>query len=155
MRNQFSEDERDHYLTMDEISRIRRDVEREIIQLDPNDANSTRIWIDKVQSEGHFAYYKDKQDPPPEASDLAKDLFILCIQTKFQWEVFQRLGNVFLGIDATHNVTQYSGILLFTLMARDHWGHGEFPMIWLIQFNSIQNVDRVSRRLDAVIQWHT
>jgi hypothetical protein len=109
---------------MDEISRIRRDVERETIQLDPNDANSTRIWVDKVRSEGHFVYYKDKRDPPPEESDLAKDLFILCIQTQFQLEAFQHLGNAFLGIDAIHNVTQYMGILLFTIMACDHWGHG-------------------------------
>jgi hypothetical protein len=124
MRDQFSEDERDHYLTMGEICRIRRDVEREDIQLDPNDANSMRIWVDKLRSEGHFVYYKDKHDPPPDESDLAKDLFILCIQSNFQWEAFQRLGNTFLGIDATHNVTQYKGILLFMIMARDHWGHG-------------------------------
>lgn len=121
---------------MNEISRIRTEVEREDIQLDPNDANSTRIWIDKLISEGHFAYYKDKQDPPPEGSDLASDLFILCIQTTFQWEAFQRLGNAFLGIDATHCVTQYAGILLFTIMARDQWGHGEqfsYPVVWLAE----------------------
>lgn len=124
MRAQFSLDERDHYLTMGEICRIRRVVEREDIQLDPNDANSTRIWVNKLQSEGNFVFYKDKQDLPPEGSDLARDLFILCIQTKFQCNVFWQLGNTFLGIDATHNVTQYEGILLFTIMARDHWGHG-------------------------------
>ena len=61
-------------------------------------------------------------------TDLARDVFILCIQTKFQLELFRRLGDAFLGIDATHNVTQYKGILLFTIMARDHWGHGaRFP----------------------------
>ena len=108
---------------MDEICRIRREVEREGIQLDPNDANSTQIWADKLRSEGHFMYYKDKQDPLLDGSDLAKDLFILCIQGRFQWEVFQHLRNMFLGIDATHNVTQYKGILLFMIMARDHWGH--------------------------------
>jgi hypothetical protein len=124
LRIRFSEDERDHYVTKGEICRIRKDVERANIQLDPNDAQSARNWVNTLRSEGEFVYYKDKQDPPPEGSDLANDLFILCLQTGFQKEAYNRLGNAFLGIDATHNVTQYKGILLFTLMARDHWGHG-------------------------------
>jgi hypothetical protein len=124
MRSVFSEQERDHYMTMGEIGRIRKDIERESIRLDPNDANSTRIWVETLQSEGHFIVYKDKLDRPPEGSDLAEDVFFLCIQMKFQREAFQRLGNAFLGVDATHNVTQYQGILLFTMMARDRWGKG-------------------------------
>ena len=124
LRTRFSEDERDHYITKGEVCRIRKDVLRTDIQLDLNDAQSTRGWVTRLHSEGKFVYYKDKRDPPPEGSDLASDLFILCIQTKFQKEAYKRLGNTFLGIDTTHNVTQYKGILLFTLMARDHWGHG-------------------------------
>ena len=124
LRIHFSEDERDHYITKGEICRIRKDVECANIQLDLNDAQSAWNWVNTLQSKGEFVYYKDKQDPPPEGSDLANDLFILCLQTGFQKEAYNRLGNAFLGIDATHNVTQYKGILLFTLMARDHWGHG-------------------------------
>jgi hypothetical protein len=124
IHNWFSEDERDHYITMGEICRIRKEVLRAEIRLDANDAHSTRIWVDKLQSQGDFVYYKDKRDPPPEGSDLASNLFILCIQSTFQKGAYERLGNGFLGIDATHNVTQYKGILLFTLMARDNWGHG-------------------------------
>ena len=41
MRTQFSEDERDYYLTMEEISSLRKAVDRETIELDPNDATST------------------------------------------------------------------------------------------------------------------
>jgi hypothetical protein len=120
----FSEQEQDHYTTMGEIGRIRKDIERESIRLDPNNANLTRIWVETLQSEGHIIVYKDKLDRPPEGSDLAEDVFFLCIQMKFQWEAFQHLGNMFLGVDMTHNVTQYQGILLFTMMARDRWGKG-------------------------------
>ena len=70
-----------------------------------------------------FIYYKDKQDPPLEGSDLANNLFTLYIQSKFQKEAYEHLGNRFLGIDVTHNVTQYKGILIFTLMVQDNWGH--------------------------------
>lgn len=137
VRIRFSEDERDHYITKGEICRIRKDVERANIQLDANDAQSTRNWVDALRSEGELVYYKDKRDPPPEGSQLASDLFILCLQTKFQKEAYKRLGNAFLGIDATHNVTQYKGILLFTLMARDHWGHG-VPVAWMLSSNGTQ-----------------
>jgi len=124
MRDIFGEQERDHYLTMEEIARIRKEIEREKIRLDPNDARSTRIWVETLQSEGNLVIYKDKLDPPPEDSNLAPGVFFLCIQMEFQRDAFQRLGNAFLGVDATHNVTQYEGILLFTMMARDHWGKG-------------------------------
>ena len=124
MRDVFSEQERDHYITMGEIGRIRKDIERERIRLDANDATSTRIWVEMLQSEGNFVAYKDKLDRPPDGSNLAEDVFFLCIQMKSQRDAFLRLGNAFLGVDATHNCTQYEGILLFTMMARDHWGKG-------------------------------
>ena len=109
---------------MQEICRIRKEVQRADIWLDANDAQSTRIWVNNLQSQGEFLYYKDKLDPSPEGSDLANNLFALCIQTKFQKDTYKHLGNRFLGIDVTHNVMQYKGILLFTLMAQDNWGHG-------------------------------
>jgi hypothetical protein len=109
---------------MGEICRIRKEALRADIRLHANDAHSTRIWVDRLQSQGDFVYYKDKQDPVPERSNLSENLFALCIQTKYQKEAYARLGNGFLGIDATHNVTQYKGILLFTLMSQDNWGHG-------------------------------
>jgi hypothetical protein len=28
-------------------------------------------------------------------------------------------------IDVTHNITHYKEMLLFTIMARDNWGHGK------------------------------
>lgn len=41
-------------------------------------------------------------------------------------DAFRRLGDGFIGIDATHNTTQYQDLLLFTIVARDRWGHGEW-----------------------------
>jgi MULE transposase domain len=119
---------------MGEICRIRKDVLRADIWLDANDVHSTRIWVSKLQSQGDFVYYKDKQDPPPEGSDLADNLFALYIQTKYQVEAYKWLGNGFLGIDTIHNVTQYKGILLFTLMA---WDEG-VPVAWMLSSNSTQ-----------------
>jgi MULE transposase domain len=62
-----------------------------------------------------------------------QDTFVLCIQAPFQMEAFWRLGNRFIGIDTTHNITQYKEMLLFTIMARDNWGHGEKSIIILVR----------------------
>jgi hypothetical protein len=80
--------------------------------------------VDDLVAEGHFVSYKSKQDLPPDGSDLVRDAFVLCIQTEYQLDLFCHLGNGFLGNDTTHNVTQYKGLLLFTMMAWDRWGHG-------------------------------
>jgi hypothetical protein len=56
---------------------------------------------------------------------LAEDVFIFVILTQFQSDAFQHLGSTILGIDATHNVTGYTRLMLVTIMARDLWGHGK------------------------------
>ena len=79
----------------------------------------------------------------------------MCIQTPFQVDAFWRLGNGFIGIDATHNVTQYHNFLLFTIIARDRWGRGTLlwrvvhqganypysgvPVAWMLASNGTKN----------------
>jgi hypothetical protein len=88
------------------------------------DIISTQLWIDKLKEDNVLAFLKDKTKEPPLGSNLDKDTFVLCIQTPFQLDTFQRLGNGFIGIDATHNVTHYKDYLLFTIITHDNWGHG-------------------------------
>ena len=103
-----------------------RTVQEEKICLHPEDGISTRLWIDKLKSNGTRVFYKDKtQDPPPD-SMLEQDTVILYIQAEFQLDVFQRLGDGFIGIDATHNITQYENMQMFTIITWDRWGHGKF-----------------------------
>jgi hypothetical protein len=102
-----------------------RALEEEKIRLHPEDGISTKLWIDRFKASNVLVFNKDKLSHPPPGSGLDQDLFILCIQTKFQLDAFRRIGNGFIGIDATHNITQYQDLLLFTIIARDRWGHGE------------------------------
>jgi len=95
------------------------------IRLHPDDAIVTRLLIDELSAEGNLTFYKDKQDHAPINSRLPEDAFVLCLQTNFQLNAYQEFGNGFIGIDATHNITQYQDLLLFTIIARDHWGHGK------------------------------
>ena len=95
------------------------------ICLHQEDAISIKLWIDRFKDENSLIFYKDRLDSAPEGSGLQDQAFVMCIQTQFQQDAFQRLGNFFIGIDATHNVTQYEDYLLFTIITRDKWGHGE------------------------------
>ena len=84
-----------------------RALDNEKIRLHPGDAISTRLWLDRFKADNALVFYKDKIGLPPPDSRLDQDLFILCIQTEFQLDAFRRLGNGFIEIDATHNITQY------------------------------------------------
>jgi hypothetical protein len=64
-------------------------------------------------------------DPSPPGSSLVLEIFLLIIQTDYQRELFRKLGDKFVGIDATHNTTHYEKMSLYTLIVRDRWGHGE------------------------------
>jgi len=99
-------------------------VKEEDIRLHEEDGISTKLWVDRLKVTNIHSFYKDKLDPSPSGSRLQGDDIILCIQTAFQADVFRRLGNGFIGIDVTHNITQYRDFLLFTIIARDQWGHG-------------------------------
>ena len=99
-------------------------VKEEDIRLHEEDGISTKLWVDRLKANNIHLFYKDKLDPPPSGSKLQGEAFIMCIQTAFQADVFRRLGNGFIGINATYNITQYQNFLLFTIIARDQWGHG-------------------------------
>jgi hypothetical protein len=86
---------------------------------------SIQIWLDELKEEGANGFYKAKLDPPPSGLRLAEDVFIFVILTQFQSDAFQHLGSTILGIDATHNVTGYTRLMLVTIMARDLWGHSK------------------------------
>jgi len=116
---------RDQLICLEEVNRLSQVVENQRIRLHPHDAISTKLLLEQLSSTGALTFCKDKQDCALINSRLPADAFVLCIQTSFQLDAFRRLGHGFIGIDATHNVTQYQGLLLFTIITRDHWGHGK------------------------------
>jgi hypothetical protein len=119
------EGSRDRFIALSDVSRLARTLEDEKIRLHPEDAISAKLWMDRLKDDNVHVFYKDKLDPPPLESRLQPDSFVLCIQTGFQLDAFRRLGQGFIGIDATHNTTQYQDLLLFIVVARDRWGHGK------------------------------
>jgi len=99
-------------------------IEEEMTCLHNEDIISMKLWIDKIEQENTCVFLKDKITQPPLSSNLDTEAFVICMQTSFQVDTFWCLGDRFIGIDATHNVTQYPSFLLFTIVVRDQWGHG-------------------------------
>jgi hypothetical protein len=114
----------DKLIAPGEIRKMARQVEQAEIRLHPEDAISVKLWVDKLTADNQRVFYKDKLDHPPPDSGLDEDVFVLCFQTAFQLDAYRRLGQSFVGLDATHNTSQYEGVQLFTIIVRDRWGHG-------------------------------
>lgn len=100
-------------------------IEAESIRLDKDDGESVFEWVEKLRETGEILAFKSSTGAIPEGSTLAKDSFVLVIQTDYQKEMYRKWGNNFMGIDATHNTTHYDKMSLFTMMVRDPWGHGK------------------------------
>ena len=113
-----------HCITIHDINHYHWIMEDVEICLDDNDVISLCLWLLRLQQDGAECALKDKRDPPPPEFGLSQDSYVFCVQTKFQQDCFQALGNNFVSIDATHNTTQYAGLQLFTALVRDQWGHG-------------------------------
>ena len=86
------------------------------IRLHQDDGASIVLWAACLQEEKAMLAFKMSCDLPPEGSSLANNVFVMIVQTEYQHEMFQKLGNAFMGIDATHNTTHYEGVSLFTLI---------------------------------------
>jgi hypothetical protein len=124
IRDSAPDGSRDQFISLQDVCRMARAVKEENIRLHKEDAISTKLWVDRLKAKNTHIFYKNKLDPPPSGLKLQGKDFILCIQTTFQADVFRCLGNGFISIDATHNITQYPDFLLFMIVARDQWGHG-------------------------------
>jgi len=120
----------DHFISIADVRHMAQVLKNEIIRLHPEDLISVRLYTDQLKAQHAQVFYKSKEDLS--TSRLLGDAFVLCIQTCFQLHVFERLGNGFIGIDATHNTTQYQDLLLFSIIARDQWGHGTYIIITVL-----------------------
>ena len=115
---------RDKFVDFGNVSRVARVLDAETIRLHPQDGASMKLWVERLKEENILIFYKDKLDASPPGLPMHENDLLLCIQTPYQLDAFRRLGHRFIGIDATHNTTQYKDIMLYTMIARDDWGHG-------------------------------
>lgn len=99
-------------------------MESSVVRLDKNDGVSVDKWVTLQPTEDILAY-KNCSMCPPEGSGLSPLAFILMYQSKWQRARARHLGSYMLHIDGTHNVSCYKNMILYTILGRDEWGHGE------------------------------
>lgn len=143
---------RDKFADFGDVSRVARVLDAETIRLHPQDGVSVKLWVERLREENTSVFYKDRLDTSPPGLQMHEKDVLLCIQTQYQLDAFRRLGRGFIGIDATHNTTQYEGIMLYTMIARDDWGHGALAsaFVWISPLKYLPVVRRTSC-LDAHI----
>ena len=115
----------DRFISPSDVSRMGRSLLKNEICLHPKDTISIKLWGNRIRDEDDLIFHKTRLDPTSQGLELQDQSFVMCIQTRFQQDTFRWLSNFFIRIDATHNVMQYENYLLFTIIARDKWGHSE------------------------------
>ena len=110
---------RREFITMADIHQIRKLLEAESVRKHAKDSMSVLEWVDHCCSNGWLLAFKASSDPVPTGSHLQENVFVLCIQTAYQQECFQKHSKFFVGIDATHNTTYYDNMSLFTVLIHD------------------------------------
>ncbi|KAF6745149.1 hypothetical protein DFP72DRAFT_1091715 [Ephemerocybe angulata] len=127
------------FISRADIRRVERKLEAESVRLAQKDGLSVLHWAENLRKQGHYVFLKKTTEAYATANGVRLDpsSFILIIQTKYQRRCWQQHGSRFAGIDATHNTTQYENMSLFTLLARDRWGHG-IPCAWMVSSNATE-----------------
>ena len=76
--------DRKQFTTFHDVYRIQKPIEEETIHLAGGDGPSVVAWAEKLKAEGHFVSLKTSSSAPPPGSNLAGEIFVLIIQTKYQ-----------------------------------------------------------------------
>jgi hypothetical protein len=95
----------DQFISPSDVSKIGKSLLKNEICLHPEDAILIKLWIDRIKDEDTLIFHKSRIDSAPQGSGLQDQAFVMCIQTGFQLDAYRSLGNFFIRIDATHNVT--------------------------------------------------
>jgi len=107
------------------------------------------MWMEKLKKDDAVLFVKFCQEPPPENSGIDANALILVIQTAWQREQWTKYGVHYMGIDGTHNCTQYQATTLFTLIARNDWGRG--VSFTCVSISVVSNNYRCTCRMDGLI----
>src|SRR5882762_5086265 len=73
----------DKFIDLSDISHAARALDTDLIHLHPEDAISTKIWVEKLKEEEISIFYKDRLDSSPPGLPMHSDQLLLCIQTSF------------------------------------------------------------------------
>lgn len=128
---------REHLLVRQDVRNIERVLNLGNIQKHSNDQTSVALWVQEASKNQEYnpvLVFKPQGEENAvvgNTDDLARDTFLLGIQTEFQKDAMKKYGsNSVICVDATHGTNVYD-FLLITVMVVDNYGEG-IPVAWAI-----------------------
>jgi len=129
VRETAPEGSHNQLIALKEVNQIAQVLDNHKIRLHLDDGITSKLLLNKLSEKGILTFYKNKQDCTPIDSKLPEGAFVLCLQTEFQLDTFRHLGDGFIGIDATHNITQTPNIKTFCYLRSLPGTVGDMVMI--------------------------
>ena len=124
---------RTHLTTKKDISNIERAFGLRTVERHPDDATSTALWVQEMESRGESSvvlFFKQQGKEYEEYKTLDIEDFVLILQTPFQATLLKKFGSNIICIDSTHKTTGYD-FFLTTVLVVDEYGEG-YPVAWCL-----------------------
>lgn len=123
---------RSHLTGKKDLSNIMASFGIDDVQRHADDQESVRAWVEEWrQSENNpVLFCKFQGEDGPEGIDLAKDDFMIIIQSPFQKVMSNKFATKGICVDATHGTNGYD-FPLTSLVVLDEYGAG-FPIAWCL-----------------------
>ena len=123
---------RQHIITKQDVYNIKRQFNIEGIQRHKDDQTSLCAWVSELtQSSDYNPILLFKPQGQEDSNQtLAKEDFVLGIQTRFQLDTMKLFAGKIVCLDSTHGTNHYD-FKLVTVLVLDDFGEG-IPVAWLI-----------------------
>ena len=124
---------REQLVSRQDILNIKNKLNLEGITKHSNDLLSTCAWVEEMKQMPYnpiILFKAQGTEQSDDINDLAKEDFLLVIQTEYRKDAMKHYGNKAILMDATHGTTQYD-FLLISILVIDEYGEG-LPVAWAI-----------------------
>jgi len=126
---------RQHLVTKQDINNIKRKLNLQCVQKNPNDLMSVFTWVQELKSLPYnpIVVFKPQEEESSlhiPSGSLTNNTFLLGIQTEYQRDAMQHYGNKLICMDSTHGTNIYD-FLLISIIVVDDYGEG-LPVAWAI-----------------------
>ena len=93
-----------HLLKRRDVLDIKCRIQDQSVIRNNDDATSVQLVVTALQQED---YYKPQHSEDKQFPHLAKDSFVLILQTEFQKQLYQQFSHKIVCIDSTHGLNAY------------------------------------------------
>ena len=123
--------EREHIMNRQDIHNIQYQLNLESVEKHQNDHTSVSAWViemKKMEYNPILIFKNQGEEQEDDCDDLAKNDFLLAIQTEYQRDMMIKYGEKVICMDDTHGTNMYDFTLITVLVIDDH-GEG-IPVAW-------------------------